>query len=112
VRRLTLGKHQRQPQLNVSIDEASALHLTYIWSELRLLGRDPRLWFATMHQDRSRQSAEEPRHRPDRRTGGRRRRAAGPAGDGRGAAAEEEPIGEAATKCGLRASTSAGAPAT
>ncbi len=50
---MTLGRHQRvQPELNLSIDEASAVHLTYIWSELRLLGQDPRLWFATMHQDR------------------------------------------------------------
>lgn len=49
----TLGRHQRvQPELNLSIDEASAVHLTYIWSELRLLGQDPRLWFATLHQDR------------------------------------------------------------
>jgi hypothetical protein len=50
---LTLGKYQRfKPDLNLSIDEASAVHLTYIWSELRLLGQDPRLWFAAMHQDR------------------------------------------------------------
>jgi len=50
---MTLGKHQRtEPELNLSIDEASAVHLTYIWSELRMLGQDPRLWFATLHQDR------------------------------------------------------------
>ncbi len=50
---LTLGKHQRvEPELNLSIDEASAVHLTYIWSELRLLGQDPRLWFAVLRQDR------------------------------------------------------------
>ncbi len=50
---LTLGKHQRvEPELNLSIDEASAVHLTYIWSELRLLGQDPRLWFAMLRQDR------------------------------------------------------------
>jgi hypothetical protein len=50
---MTIGKHQRvRPELNLSIDEASAVHLTYIWSELRLLGQDPRLWFATMRQDR------------------------------------------------------------
>ena len=34
-----------EPELNLSIDEASAVHLTYIWSELRMLGQDPRLWF-------------------------------------------------------------------
>ena len=49
----TLGKNQRvAPELNLNIDEASAVHLTYIWSELRLLGQDPRLWFAALHQDR------------------------------------------------------------
>lgn len=50
---MTLGRHQRvKPELNLSIDEASAVHLTYIWSELRKLGQDPRLWFSTLHQDR------------------------------------------------------------
>jgi hypothetical protein len=49
----TLGKNQRcKPELNLGIDEASACHLTYIWSELRMLGQDPRLWFTTMRQDR------------------------------------------------------------
>jgi hypothetical protein len=51
----TLGKNQRcKPELNLGIDEASACHLTYIWSELRMLGQDPRLWFTTMRQDRGR----------------------------------------------------------
>jgi len=50
---MTLGEQQRvKPELNMHIDEASAVHLTYIWSEMRLLGQDPRLWFATMRQDR------------------------------------------------------------
>lgn len=50
---MTLGKSQRvKPELNLNIDEASAVHLTYIWSEMRMLGQDPRLWFATLHQDR------------------------------------------------------------
>lgn len=58
---LTLGKSQRvKPELNLHVDEASAVHLTYIWSELRLLGQDPRLWFATLHQDRARQEPEQP----------------------------------------------------
>lgn len=49
----TLGRFQRvKPLLNLSIDEASACHLTYIWSELGLLGQDPRIWFSTVHQDR------------------------------------------------------------
>jgi hypothetical protein len=49
----TLGKSQRvMPEVNLNIDEASAVHLTYIWSEMRMLGQDPRLWFASLHQDR------------------------------------------------------------
>ncbi len=52
---MTLGKSQRcKPEINLGIDEASACHLTYIWSELRMLGQDPRLWFTTMRQDRGR----------------------------------------------------------
>jgi hypothetical protein len=55
----TLGKNQRcQPELNLGIDEASAVHLTYIWSELRMLGQDPRVWFSTMRQDRGRKKAK------------------------------------------------------
>ena len=48
--------------MNLGIDEASAVHLTYIWSELRMLGQDPRLWFAALRQDRGRKQpeAEEP----------------------------------------------------
>ncbi|MDO4629552.1 MAG: virulence factor SrfB [Planctomycetia bacterium] len=50
---MTLGRHQHvKPLLNLSIDEASAVHLTYIWSELRLLGQDPRIWFESLHQER------------------------------------------------------------
>jgi hypothetical protein len=49
---LTLGKYQRKvPTLTFSIDEASAVHLTYIWSELRMLGQDPRLWFAALSRE-------------------------------------------------------------
>ena len=49
---LTLGKHQHhQPDLTFSIDEASAVHLTYIWSELRMLGQDPRLWFSALSRN-------------------------------------------------------------
>jgi len=45
----TAGRFQRQkPTLTFSIDEASAVHLTYIWAELRMLGQDPRLWFQAL----------------------------------------------------------------
>lgn len=45
----TLGKQQQErPKLTFSIDEASAVHLTFIWSELQMLGQDPRLWFALL----------------------------------------------------------------
>jgi len=58
---LSLGKNQRvHPELNLSIDEASAVHLTYIWSEMRMLGQDPQLWFTTLHQDRGKKKVEEP----------------------------------------------------
>lgn len=57
----TLGRFQRvRPLLNLSIDEASAVHLTYIWSELGLLGQDPRIWFSTIHQDRGEVVVEAP----------------------------------------------------
>jgi len=47
--RQSVGKSQpRTPELILNIDEASAVHLTYIWSEMRLLGQDPRLWFAAL----------------------------------------------------------------
>lgn len=47
----TLGQQQRaKPSLTLSLDEASAVHLTYIWSELKMLGQDPRLWFSTLSQ--------------------------------------------------------------
>lgn len=40
--------HQLRPQLKLSIDEASAAHLTYLWSESRKLGGKPSLWFSVM----------------------------------------------------------------
>ncbi len=44
------GKQQdrQRPQLKLSIDEASAVHLTYLWSESRKLGGKPSLWFSVM----------------------------------------------------------------
>jgi hypothetical protein len=42
----TLGRQQKvAPKLTFSIDEASAVHLTFIWSELQMLGQDAGLWF-------------------------------------------------------------------
>jgi len=48
----TLGKNQPyEPKVELSLDEASAVHLTYIWSEVQKLGRKPSLWFSVMgHQ--------------------------------------------------------------
>ncbi len=104
---MSLGKSQRvRPELNISIDEASAVHLTYIWSELRMLGQDPRLWFATHHQDRGQkppQPEEAPqevaapagsrRNRPGLRRPGAARPAAArrrePAPDAQGEGAQE-----------------------
>ena len=40
------------------------MHLTYIWSELRMLGQDPRLWFAALRQDRGAQAAPSRRRQP------------------------------------------------
>jgi hypothetical protein len=50
----TLGRSQsRPPVAALSIDEASAVHLTYIWSELQLLNRDVRLWFQCVGRQRA-----------------------------------------------------------
>ncbi|MBQ9455064.1 MAG: virulence factor SrfB [Thermoguttaceae bacterium] len=62
---MTLGRHQHvKPLLNLSIDEASAVHLTYIWSELRLLGQDPRIWFESLHQERGNPEKKEEEEAP------------------------------------------------
>jgi hypothetical protein len=56
---LSMGKRQRQkPIIKLSLDEASAVHLTYIWSELKMLGQDPRLWFAALARDHSAKQGE------------------------------------------------------
>lgn len=71
----TLGKSQRvRPELNLSIDEASAVHLTYIWSELSMLGQDPRLWFAAMRQERGRPRPSPPDTPPPTASPAARRR--------------------------------------
>lgn len=98
----TLGKGQRvRPELNLSIDEASAVHLTYIWSELRMLGQDPRLWFATMHQDRGHPKSPEPEEAPPQATAPAARRRTRPVLRRPGTAArpaEQEEFGDAANE--------------
>ena len=94
---MTLGKNQHaKPELNLNIDEASAVHLTYIWSEMRMLGQDPRLWFSTLHQDRGEAKPkveEEEQPNPAAPAGRRRGRAGGmqrPGAARRGAPEKEE----------------------
>lgn len=55
----TLGKRQPVPELKLSIDEASAVHLTYIWSEVQKLGRKPSLWFSLMARSQGQQPVAE-----------------------------------------------------
>ena len=103
----TLGKNQRcKPELNLGIDEASAVHLTYIWSELRMLGQDPRLWFSTMRQDRGKKKPkqEEAPEPVSSMAAGRRRAMVRPGaprpggGLGRRGAAEPETFGDEANE--------------
>ncbi len=57
--RTTLGRTQRNtPTLTLSIDEASAVHLTYLWSELQLVDRDPRLWFSLVGREPAQEEPE------------------------------------------------------
>lgn len=50
----TLGRRQQtKPSVSLSIDEASAVHLTYIWSELQLSDLDAKFWFTKAGRDRS-----------------------------------------------------------
>ena len=113
-----------KPEINLGIDEASACHLTYIWSELRMLGQDPRLWFSTMHQDRGRKkpkvedmpdvAAARPAtaRRPVARPGAPRPGAPGHPLAGRGKQAEPRPSATRPMKSVSPASTSAAAPPT
>ena len=51
----TLGRRQKtKPSVALSIDEASAVHLTYIWSELQSADLNAKLWFSTVGRDRTR----------------------------------------------------------
>ena len=101
---MTLGKHQRvKPELNLSIDEASAVHLTYIWSELRMLGQDPELWFSTLHQSRGEpEPPKEEEPQPQAATPAARRRGRPgihrPGGLRRRPAPEKEEFGDAANE--------------
>lgn len=48
----TAGRSQEMlPEFNLSIDEASAVHLTYMWSEIQKLGKKPSLWFQLMGRE-------------------------------------------------------------
>jgi hypothetical protein len=107
--RRTLGKHQRvTPTLTFSIDEASAVHLTYIWAELRMLGQDPRLWFNALARDHSKSKGGDDADDGDgadavvgAKPAGRRRGAARPtrpARPGRGGRPAEEPEEETKRK--------------
>lgn len=48
------------PQLKLSIDEASAVHLTYLWSESRKLGGKVGLWFHVMGRRPSPDASSDP----------------------------------------------------
>ena len=75
----TLGKGQPiEPELKLSVDEASAVHLTYIWSEVKKLGGKTNLWFSVMGHDNTPDSTPatpqpEPPKRPVARAAGRTR---------------------------------------
>lgn len=60
----TLGRRQTlEPRLRLSIDEASAVQLTYLWSEIQKVGKMPKLLFNTMGRHRSKdieQTGEKP----------------------------------------------------
>jgi len=98
----TLGKEQSvRPELNLSIDEATAVHLTYIWSEMRMLGQDPRLWFSTLRLDRGQvkpKEEAEPEPMASIPAGRRRGRGIGRPGSTRRKSAEPEVFGDAANE--------------
>lgn len=62
----TLGRSQPfEPELELSLDEASAVHLTYIWSEVQKLGRKPKQWFSVLGRQHPTQDAKEPDKTPE-----------------------------------------------
>ncbi len=97
---MTLGKNQCvEPELNLNIDEASAVHLTYIWSEMRMLGQNPKLWFSTLRLDRGREAPKEEEPSPRLTAPAGRRRGRGIARPGgRRPKTEEEGFGDAANE--------------
>jgi hypothetical protein len=55
----SLGKAQERPlHVSLSVDEASAVHLTYIWSEIQLIDNLPELWFEVVGRRRLAADAE------------------------------------------------------
>ncbi|MEQ8785974.1 MAG: virulence factor SrfB [Pirellulaceae bacterium] len=94
----TTGKMQDlPPEFNLSIDEASAVHLTYMWSEIQKLGKKPSLWFQLMgrsetptevqaENDAADGGDEAEEAAPVKRPAGRRRSKVGGRRGGRGAA--------------------------
>ena len=62
---VSIGRSQAQrPVASLSIDEASAVHFTYIWSELQMLNREVTLWFETVGRARSSENADTPSATP------------------------------------------------
>ncbi|MBS0205937.1 MAG: virulence factor SrfB [Planctomycetes bacterium] len=54
----TLGRRQQtKPSVSLSIDEASAVHLTYIWSELQATDLNAKLWFGMVGRNRATESS-------------------------------------------------------
>lgn len=60
----TAGRMQPAPEFHLSVDEASAVHLTYIWSEVQKLGSSPKLWFELMGRLPEPPAAETPETPP------------------------------------------------
>ena len=108
--RQTLGKGHAGPELKLSVDEASAVHLTYIWGEVRKLGRKPGLWFSVMGHCRPPEKPPEPAGRRPPTTGSRP--PGPPPARHRARPAVAARTAKAAPKCASPASTSAAAPPT
>ncbi len=60
---MTIGRAQSRPvTARLSVDEASAVHLTYIWSELQLIDYSPELWFSVVGRQRIGPNGPAPDH--------------------------------------------------
>jgi len=66
----TVGKNQSsEPEVKLTIDEASAAHLAYIWSEVQKLGRNSSLWFSIVgRQPAGRGSENDAETQPEQAT--------------------------------------------